>query len=126
MGLFLTALPNSFWVKELRGFTGRDTPVAAFFAKHRTELDGFPPMASQIHKAYQSPEIAHKEARQMARTGYGFASLFKEYLSYRFGERRQRFCLMAKEGGDAFVSRSAASPSSAATTCSSRSRSRTT
>ena len=39
------------------------------------------------------------------RERYGFASLFKEYLSYRFGERRQRFCLMAKEGGEAFVSR---------------------
>ena len=34
-------LPNPFWVKELRGFTGRDQPIGDFFAKHQAEVDGF-------------------------------------------------------------------------------------
>lgn len=51
------------------------------------------------------PDRCERLDKWAARTGCGFASLFKEYLSYRFGERRQRFCLMAKEGGEAFVSR---------------------
>ena len=35
------ALPNPFWVKELRGYTGMDKPVADFFAAHQAEVEGF-------------------------------------------------------------------------------------
>lgn len=43
-------LPNPFWVKELRSFTGRDKPVADFFAKHRTEVEGFlNPVLELVH-----------------------------------------------------------------------------
>ena len=35
------ALPNPFWVKELRGFTGCDKPIADFFSTHQSEVACF-------------------------------------------------------------------------------------
>ena len=35
------ALPNPFWVENLRGFTGRDQPIIGFFAVHADAVAAF-------------------------------------------------------------------------------------
>ena len=35
------AMPNPFWDESLRGYTGRDKPIADFFACHKDKVDCF-------------------------------------------------------------------------------------
>ena len=35
------AMPNPYWDESLRGYTGRDKPIAEFFDRHRDEVDCF-------------------------------------------------------------------------------------
>ena len=35
------ATPNPYWDESLRGYTGRDKPIAAFFDRHRDKVDCF-------------------------------------------------------------------------------------
>ena len=35
------AMPNPYWDESLRGYTGRDKPIADFFDRHRDEVDCF-------------------------------------------------------------------------------------
>ena len=35
------AMPNPYWDESLRGYTGRDKPIAKFFDRHRDKVDCF-------------------------------------------------------------------------------------
>ena len=35
------AMPNPYWDESLRGYTGRDKPIADFFARHKDKVDCF-------------------------------------------------------------------------------------
>ena len=35
------AMPNPYWDESLRGYTGRDKPIADFFAHHKDKVDRF-------------------------------------------------------------------------------------
>ena len=35
------AMPNPYWDETLRGYTGRDKPIADFFDRHRDKVDCF-------------------------------------------------------------------------------------
>ena len=35
------AMPNPYWDESLRGYTGRDKPIADFFDRHRDKVDCF-------------------------------------------------------------------------------------
>ena len=63
------ALPNPFWVENLRGFTGRDQPIIDFFATHADAVAAFmKPVEDLVRNSIAA--YAH-DARERLFVGFG-------------------------------------------------------
>lgn len=65
------ALPNPFWVENLRGFTGRDQPIIGFFAVHADAVAAFLKPVEDLVR--NSISAYAQDARE--RLSVGFAAL---------------------------------------------------
>lgn len=63
------ALPNPFWVENLRGFTGRDQPIIDFFAARADAVAAFLKPVEDL--ARNSIAAYAQDARERLSVGFG-------------------------------------------------------
>ena len=63
------ALPNPFWVKGLRDYTGRDQPIIEFFAAHADAVAAF---LNPVKELVRNSIAAYaQDARERLSVGFG-------------------------------------------------------
>ena len=77
------ALPNPYWDESLRGYTGRDKPIAEFFAHHKDKVDCFLGAAETLVR--QSIEEYLKDGRDHLQVAFGCTG--GQHRSVYFAER---------------------------------------
>ena len=63
------AMPNPYWDESLRGYTGRDKPIADFFAHHKDKVDCFLGAAETLVR--QSIDEYLKDGRDHLQVAFG-------------------------------------------------------
>ena len=63
------AMPNPYWDESLRGYTGRDKPIADFFAHHKDKVDRFLGVAETLVR--QSIDEYLKDGRDNLQVAFG-------------------------------------------------------
>ena len=77
------AMPNSYRDESLRGYTGRDKPVADFFARHKDTVDCFLGVAETLVR--QSISEYLKDGRNHLQVAFGCTG--GQHRSVYFAER---------------------------------------
>lgn len=77
------AMPNPFWDETLRGYTGRDKPVADFFAGFKDKVDAFLEAAETLVR--QSIEQYERDGRDHLQVAFGCTG--GQHRSVYFAER---------------------------------------
>ena len=77
------AMPNPFWDEPLRGYTGRDKPVADFFAGFKDKVDAFLAAAETLVR--QSVEQYERDGRDHLQVAFGCTG--GQHRSVYFAER---------------------------------------
>ena len=77
------AMPNPYWDESLRGYTGRDKPIADFFAHHKDKVDRFLGAAETLVR--QSIDEYLKEGRNNLQVAFGCTR--GQHRSVYFAER---------------------------------------
>jgi len=77
------AMPNPFWDESLRGYTGRDKPIADFFAHHKDKVDCFLGAAETLVR--QSIDKYLKDGREHLQVAFGCTG--GQHRSVYFAER---------------------------------------
>jgi len=77
------ALPNPYWDESLRGYTGRDKPIADFFAHHKDKVDCFLGAAETLVR--QSIDEYLKDGRDHLQVAFGCTG--GQHRSVYFAER---------------------------------------
>ena len=77
------AMPNPYWDKPLRGYTGRDKPVVDFFAGYKAEVDEFLDAAESLVR--QSIQAYLKDGRDNLQIAFGCTG--GQHRSVYFAER---------------------------------------
>ena len=77
------ATPNPYWVESLRGYTGRDKPIADFFAGYKAEVDEFLNAAESLVR--QSIQAYLKDGRENLQVAFGCTG--GQHRSVYFAER---------------------------------------
>ena len=77
------AMPNPYWDESLRGYTGRDKPIADFFAHHKDEVDCFLGAAETLVR--QSIDEYLKDGREHLQVAFGCTG--GQHRSVYFAER---------------------------------------
>jgi RNase adaptor protein for sRNA GlmZ degradation len=77
------AMPNPFWNETLRGYTGRDKPVADFFAGFKDKVDAFLEAAETLVR--QSIEQYESDGRDRLQVAFGCTG--GQHRSVYFAER---------------------------------------
>ena len=83
------ALPNPFWVENLRGFTGRDQPIIDFFAARADAVAAFLKPVEDL--ARNSIAAYAQDARERLSVGFGCTG-------GGGGKRRSVYCAEALAG----------------------------
>ena len=79
-------LPNPFWVKDLREYTGRDQPVIDFFAAHTDAVSAFLKPVEDLVR--NSIAVYAQDARERLSVGFGCTG----------GKHRSVYCAEALAG----------------------------
>ena len=98
------AMPNPFWDETLRGYTGRDKPVADFFAGFKDKVDTFLEAAETLVR--QSIEQYERDGRDHLQVAFGCTG--GQHRSVYFAERMAER-LTGIEGAEVEVSHAARS-----------------
>ena len=77
------AMPNPYWDESLRGYTGRDKPIADFFAHHKDKVDCFLGAAETLVR--QSIDEYLKDGREHLQVAFGYTG--GQHRSVYFAER---------------------------------------
>ena len=77
------AMPNPYWDESLRGCTGRDKPVADFFARHKDKVDCF--LGATETLVRQSIDEYLKDGRDHLQVAFGCTG--GQHRSVYFAER---------------------------------------
>ena len=77
------AMPNPYWDESLRGYTGRDKPIADFFAHHKDKVDRFLGAAETLVR--QSIDEYLKDGRDHLQVAFGCTG--GQHRSVYFAER---------------------------------------
>ena len=77
------AMPNPFWDESLCGYTGRDKPIADFFAHHKDKVDCFLGAAETLVR--QSIDEYLKDGRDHLQVAFGCTG--GQHRSVYFAER---------------------------------------
>ena len=77
------AMPNPYWDESLRGYTGRDKPIADFFALHKDKVDCFLGAAETLVR--QSIDEYLKDGRAHLQVAFGCTG--GQHRSVYFAER---------------------------------------
>ena len=77
------AMPNPFWDESLREYTGRDKPIADFFARHKDTVDCFLGAAETLVR--QSISEYLKDGRNHLQVAFGCTG--GQHRSVYFAER---------------------------------------
>ena len=77
------AMPNPYWDESLRGYTGRDKPIADFFAHHKDKVDRFLGAAETLVR--QSIDEYLKDGRDNLQVAFGCTG--GQHRSVYFAER---------------------------------------
>ena len=77
------AMPNPYWDESLRGYTGRDKPIADFFAHHKDKVDRFLGAAETL--ILQSIGEYLKDGREHLQVAFGCTG--GQHRSVYFAER---------------------------------------
>ena len=77
------AMPNPYWDELLRGYTGRDKPIADFFAHHKDKVDRFLGAAETLVR--QSIDEYLKDGRDNLQVAFGCTG--GQHRSVYFAER---------------------------------------
>ena len=77
------AMPNPYWDESLRGYTGRDKPIADFFAHHKDKVDRFLGAAETLVR--QSINEYLKDGRDHLQVAFGCTGC--QHRSVYFAER---------------------------------------
>ena len=77
------AMPNPYWDESLRGYTGRDKPIADFFARHKDKVDCFLGAAETLVR--QSIDEYLKDGRDHLQVAFGCTG--GQHRSVYFAER---------------------------------------
>ena len=77
------AMPNPFWDESLRGYTGRDKPVADFLARNKDKVDCFLGAAETLVR--QSISEYLKDGRNHLQVAFGCTG--GQHRSVYFAER---------------------------------------
>ena len=77
------AMPNPYWDESLRGYTGRDKPIADFFAHHKDKVDRFLGAAETLVR--QSIDEYLKDGREHLQVAFGYTG--GQHRSVYFAER---------------------------------------
>ena len=76
-------MPNPYWDESLRGYTGRDKPIADFFAHHKDKVDRFLGAAETLVR--QSIDEYLKDGRDNLQVAFGCTG--GQHRSVYFAER---------------------------------------
>ena len=77
------AMPNPYWDESLRGYTGRDKPIADFFALYKGKVDCFLGAAETLVR--QSIDEYLNDGREHLQVAFGCTG--GEHRSVYFAER---------------------------------------
>ena len=77
------AMPNPYWDESLRGYTGRDKPIADFFARHKDKVACFLDAAETLVR--QSIGEYLKDGRDHLQVAFGCTGW--QHRSVYFAER---------------------------------------
>lgn len=77
------AMPNPYWDESLRGYTGRDKPIADLFAYHKGKVDCFLGAAETLVR--QSIDESLKDGRDHLQVAFGCTG--GQHRSVYFAER---------------------------------------
>ena len=77
------AMPNPYWDESLRGYTGRDKPIADFFAHHKDKVDRFLGAAETLVR--QSIDEYLKDGREHLQVAFGYTG--GQHRSVYFADR---------------------------------------
>ena len=77
------AMPNPYWDESLRGYTGRDMPIAEFFDRHKDKVDCFLSAAETLVR--QSIDEYLKDGRNHLQVAFGCTG--GQHRSVYFAER---------------------------------------
>ena len=77
------AMPNPYWDESLRGYTGRDKPIADFFAHHKGKVNCFLGAAETLVR--QSIDEYLKDGRDHLQVAFGCTG--GQHRSVYFAER---------------------------------------
>lgn len=77
------AMPNPYWDESLRGYTGRDKPIADFFAHHKDKVNRFLGAAETLVR--QSIDEYLKDGRDHLQVAFGCTG--GQHRSVYFAER---------------------------------------
>lgn len=77
------AMPNPYWDKSLRGYTGRDKPIVDFFAGYKAQVDEFLDAAESLVR--QSIQSYLKDGRENLQVAFGCTG--GQHRSVYFAER---------------------------------------
>ena len=77
------AMPNPYWDESLRGYTGRDKPIADFFTHHKDKVDCFLGAAETLVR--QSIDEYLKDGRDHLQVAFGCTG--GQHRSVYFAER---------------------------------------
>ena len=77
------AMPNPYWDESLRGYTGRDKPIADFFAHHKDKVDRFLGAAETLVR--QSIDEYLNDGRDHLQVAFGCTG--GQHRSVYFAER---------------------------------------
>jgi len=77
------AMPNPYWDESLRGYTGRDKPIAEFFDRYRDKVDCFLNAAETLVR--QSIDEYLKDGRDHLQVTFGCTG--GQHRSVYFAER---------------------------------------
>ena len=77
------AMPNPYWDESLRGYSGRDKPIADFFALQKDKVDCFLGAAETLVR--QSIDEYLKDGRDHLQVAFGCTG--GQYRSVYFAER---------------------------------------
>ena len=77
------AMPNPFWDETLRGYTGRDRPVADFFARFPEAVGPFIDAAETLIR--QTVELYKRDCREHLQVAFGCTG--GQHRSVYFAER---------------------------------------
>ena len=81
------AMPNPYWDESLRGYTGRDKPIAEFFDRHKDKVDCFLGAAETLVRQSIGESLASRRDHLQVAFGCTGGQHRSVYFAERMSER---------------------------------------